>query len=86
MKTKANALLLCMLMIASALAGCAGEDVEVIKTLEQADCDAIGDGYTLDADHNVCVMTVTNTVEVTVTNVVGCMDSTADNYNADANV
>ena len=58
----------------------------MIKTLEQADCDAIGDGYTLDADHNVCVMTVTNTVEVTVTNVVGCMDSTADNYNADANV
>ena len=46
MKAKANALLLCTLMIASALAGCAGEDVE--RTLTQADCDAIGDGYKLD--------------------------------------
>ncbi len=82
MKTKANALLLCILMIASTLAGCAGDDVEVIKTLEQADCDAIGDGYTLDADHNVCVKEVTTTV----TDIVGCMDAAADNYNSAANV
>ena len=84
MKTKANALLLCILMIASTLAGCAGDDVEVIKTLEQADCDAIGEGYTLDSDHNVCVKEVT--VTETVTDIVGCMDAAADNYNSAANV
>jgi len=80
MKAKANALLLCTLMIASALAGCAGDDVE--RTLTQADCDAIGDGYTLDSTNNACV--TTETVTNTVTVVMGCTDSSASNYDAAA--
>ena len=90
MKAKANALLLCTLMIASALAGCAGEDVE--RTLTQADCDAIGDGYTLDSGNNACVTTetVTETVPETVTETVvetlvrGCTDSAANNHDSAA--
>ena len=75
-------------MIASTLAGCAGEDVE--RTLTQADCDAIGDDYTLDSENNACVTTETVTVTETVTETVieelvrGCTDSAANNYDSAA--
>jgi len=56
MKAKANALLLCTLMIASALAGCAGDDDPTVEDLVQGCTDMRANNYdaTAQIDDNSC--------------------------------
>jgi len=100
MKSKANALLLCTLMIASALAGCAGEDTDgdgvpdaiVLGCTYEGATNYNANATVDDESCTFAVETVTETVTETVYNnttttvevIVGCMDATASNYNSEA--